>query len=231
VLTRRNRLFMMLAPAAALAAAIIVVSATRGGSATVGKRVKPTAVASMLAGIPQSGLVLGRASAPVTLVEFADLQCPFCGEWERGTFPTIVRKYVRTGKVKIEFRGLHFIGSDSETALRAALAARSQDKLWNVVVNLYERQGTENTGWVTNDLLKQVGDSIPGLDTNRMLAETSSPSVDATIKQTDSLARQIGVDSTPSFFAGRSDGKLSAVKLTSLSPAGIEPTLDKLLAE
>src|SRR5579884_2308188 len=175
---------MMLAPSAALATAIIVVSATRGGSATSGKRIQPNAVARLLGGIPQKGLVLGRSSAPVTLVEFADPQCPFCGEWERGALPTIVRKYVRPGKVKIEFRGLHFLGRDSETALRAALAARAQGKLWNVVVNLYERQGTENTGWVTKDLLREIGDSIRGLDTNKLLDDMSSPAVDAAIKQT-----------------------------------------------
>jgi len=221
---------MMLAPAAALAAAIIVVSATRGGSQPSGKRIQPNAVARLLGGIPQQGLVLGRASAPVTLVEFADLQCPFCGEWERGALPTIVRKYVRTGKVKIEFRGLHFLGPDSETALRAALAARAQGKLWNVVVDLYERQGTENTGWVTKDLLRQVGDSVHGLDTSTMLRDMSSPAVEAAIKQTDTLAREIGVSGTPTFFAGPSTGKLSFVKVSSLGPQGIEPTLDKLLA-
>ena len=49
---------------------------------------------------------LGSPDAPVTLVEYADLQCPFCAEWARGTFPAIVDEYVRPGQVRIEFRGL-----------------------------------------------------------------------------------------------------------------------------
>lgn len=230
-MSRRNRILAIALPAVALAAAVIALTAFAGDdSGTKTKRVAPNGVATLLAGIPQSGLVLGRPSAPVTLVEFADLQCPYCGEWARGTLPTIVRRYVRPGKVKIEFRGLHFVGPDSETALRTVLAARSQRRLWNVVENLYERQGTENAGWVTRDLLREVGDSIPGLDTDRLLADSDSPAVDAAIRQNDSLAQEIGVKGTPTFYAGPSNGKLSFVKLGSLGPEGIEPTLQKLLA-
>jgi protein-disulfide isomerase len=227
---KRDRLLMLLVPAALLAAAIIAVIVFGSGGGSSGKRVPPNAVSRMLDGIPQHGLVLGSPSAPVTLVEFADLQCPFCGDWERGTLPTIVRKYVRPGKVKIEFRGLHFIGPDSEKALRAVLAAKPQNKLWDLLENLYEKQGTENSGWVTDDLIKRLAGSVPGLDVQRLLAERDSKAVTTEIAQNDQLANSIGVSGTPTFFAGRSNGKLAQVPLTSLKPAGIEPTLDKLLA-
>src|SRR5215213_761101 len=59
-----------------------------------------TAGTKLLAGIPQSSTLLGRPTAPVTLVEYADLQCPFCREFATETVPVLVREYVRTGKVR-----------------------------------------------------------------------------------------------------------------------------------
>ena len=86
--------------------------------------------AEMLAGIPQSGIYLGNPSAPVRLVEFADLQCPFCREYTLQTLPQLVQDYVRSGKVRMEFRDLAFLGKDSVTAGRhAAAAARAEQAL------------------------------------------------------------------------------------------------------
>ena len=79
-------------------------------------------------GIPQDGLSLGDPDAPVTLVEFADLQCPFCAEWAREALPVYVDDYVRTGQMRIEFRPLTFIGNESESAAEIAIAAGEQDK-------------------------------------------------------------------------------------------------------
>jgi protein-disulfide isomerase len=226
---RRDRLVLLVVPAVTLAVVIILVSVLGGGHKRT-KVIPPNQVARLLDGIPQHDLELGSPNAPVTLVEFADLQCPFCGNWERQTLPVLVRKYVRPGKVKIQFRGLHFLGPDSETALRAVLAAGTQNKLWQVLENLYERQGQENSGWVTEELLRQVGDAVPGLDAKRMLAESGSLPIAKQVKETTQLAQAIGVNSTPTFFAARRGAKLDRVQLRSLDPAGIEPTLDRLLA-
>jgi protein-disulfide isomerase len=99
---------------------------------------------ALFRGIPQDGIVLGSPHAPVTLVEYADLQCPDCAQWARDAFPTIVKEYVRAGRVRIVFRGLSFIGADSDAALRAALAAGQQARLWDVVHGLFVQQGAEN---------------------------------------------------------------------------------------
>ena len=74
-------------------------------------------------GIPQHGNVLGYASAPVTMVEYVDLQCPYCRAFETEVMPTMIRRYVRTGKLKVEARPLAFIGPDSERG-RARAASR-----------------------------------------------------------------------------------------------------------
>lgn len=185
---------------------------------------------TLLAGIPQEGVALGRRDAPVTLVEFADLQCPFCAEWSRAAFPEIVRDYVRPGQVRIVFRGMAFIGPDSDEALRFALAAGGQGKLWNVTHLLYENQGGENEGWVSGDLLEAVGRAVPGLDVERTRAETSASAVDAELAAAAETAAEMGVRGTPSFALGPTGGPLRLVTLDGLDAPALRPALDALLA-
>ena len=176
-------------------------------------------VARMFRGIPQNGAALGSPTAPVTIHEFADPQCPYCGMWERDALPAIVSRYVRPGKVRIVFDGMDFLGTDSSTALRTAFAAGSQNHLWNVVALLYENQGEENTGWVTEPLLRGVGGAVPGLDTERMLADRNSAAVDNAVAGASSLAQQMGVQSTPSFAVGPRGGQMQLVDADGLTTA------------
>ena len=114
----RKSLYLTAIAVAATAAAILIavsVTSSRSGSGQRGAG-DPSGVgetAALLRGIPQHGTTLGSPNAPVRLVEYADLQCVYCGAWARDVFPTLVRRYVRTGKVQLEFRGLAFVGNDS----------------------------------------------------------------------------------------------------------------------
>lgn len=184
--------------------------------------------AALLKGIPQHLNVLGKSTAPVTMIEFADLQCPYCREYTVDAFPAIVDKYVRDGKVKLVFSGMHFIGPDSETALRAIYAAGLQGHFWDFLDLLYKSQGAENSGWVTNDLLESVGASIPGFDTKRMFADMQGPEVTAGLAAADGQAQKAGVNSTPTFFAGPTGQTLQHLNVTALTPDAFTPTLDQL---
>jgi protein-disulfide isomerase len=184
---------------------------------------------ALLAGIPQRGIALGRPDAPVTLVEFADFQCPYCAAWSRDALSELVRDYVRPGKVRIVFRGLAFLGPDSHEALRFALAAGRQGKLWNVAHLLYESQGKENAGWVTDDLLGAVGRAVPGLEVERALTERSRPEIDAGIAAGEAAATEHGVRGTPSFAVGRTGAALRPVALESLDAHALRPVLESLL--
>jgi protein-disulfide isomerase len=230
---RRTLVLGSLAVAAVTAGALVVVFSLRSGAAA-----SPPAtltgvakVASMLRGVPQHGTTLGSPSAPVTLMEFADPQCPYCGMWERDALPAIVARYVRPGKVRIEFEGMAFLGAGSETALRTALAASGQNRFWNVLALLYENQGVENTGWVTDSLLRTIGGAVPGLDTERMLADRNSTGVDDAVARASSMVELMNVNETPSFAVGPTGGQLSLVSVPSLDAAGIEPALDAALAQ
>jgi protein-disulfide isomerase len=217
--------------AALVAAVVVVVFALGSKSSPPASVTVPGAagVEALLHGIPQHGTTLGSPKAPVTLVEFADLQCPYCGVWAREALPTIVTRYVRSGKVQLVFEGMAFVGADSVTALRTAFAAGRQNKFWNVLELLYDNQGTENAGWVTDSLLRSIGAAVPGLDTERMLADQGSTAVDQMIAQADSVARSAHVNSTPSFAVGRTGGQLQLVEVSNLSASPISRAVDAAL--
>jgi len=232
----RRRLALVAAAAGALAGAALVAALALGTGG--GSPAKPSAaplgtrrVAAMLRGVPQNGTQLGSARAPVTLVEFADPQCPYCAEWARQALPAIVRDYVRPGKVRVVFSGMHFVGPQSQTALRTALAAAAQHRFWNVIELLYENQGVENTGWVTESLLRSIGESVPGLQTQRMLDARDSAEVSRLLAEGDALAQRAGVSSTPTFALGRTGSPLRFVTVASLAASGIEPQIDAVLKQ
>jgi protein-disulfide isomerase len=224
----RARFLLVLAAAGLLAAALVGASLLGApGGATAAK---PAAAGPRaFAGIPQAGAALGSPDAPVTLVEYADLQCPYCATWAAQTMPTLVDEYVRTGKLRIVFRGLAFIGPDSDKALRAAIAAGRHDRLWDIVDGLYRQQGAENAGWVTDDLIDEVA-THSGLEGDRLRAAVGADWIAAERARADRAAQAAGVTGTPSFQLGRTGGRLELVQLRSLGPEGLVPAIDALLA-
>ena len=186
------------------------------------------ATAALFKGIPQRLNQLGKAGAKVTMVEFADPQCPYCRQFALDALPAIVKEYVRTGKVKLIFFGIEIIGPNSEPGLRAIYAAGLQGKLWNYSDLLYKSQGAENSGWITDTLLRHVGDSIPGFDTEEMMVDRSSSTVDAALAASSQQASNAHVNQTPTFFAGPTGGRLQQIAVTSLTPDAFRPTLDSL---
>lgn len=141
-----------------------------------------------------------------------------------------MRAYVRPGKLRIEFRGLRFLGSDSERALRAALAAGRQGGFWNVVDLLYLNQGAEGSGWVTDGLLRTVGTEVRGLDVERMLTERKDPGLESSMEAAERAAERDGVTGTPSFELGRTGGTMGPLDLSSLDFESLRPEIEALLA-
>jgi protein-disulfide isomerase len=229
-----RRTYVVVAVVAILAAATLIIASVfsaRGGESSAPQKVFGDDTAALLDGIPQKGSVVGRPDAPVTLVEFADIQCPYCAQWSQQAFPEIVQDYVRVGKVRLVFNGLSFIGPDSEQALRFAFAAGEQGKLWNTVHLLYANQGSENSGWVTDELLRGIGAAIAGFRTEDAFDAASSSRTEKKLAAAEALARRLEVHRTPSFAAGRTGEDLSLLEVESLDADGLRPFLDELLAE
>jgi protein-disulfide isomerase len=203
-------------------------SATGTQGTTAEKARGAAATAALFKGIPQRLNQVGNPNAKVTMVEFADPQCPYCRQFALDALPAIVRDYVRTGKVKLVYFGIEIIGPNSEPGLRALYAAGLQGKLWNFSDLLYKSQGAENSGWITDALLRQIGNSIPGFDTQKMMADRQSSEVATALTASSQQASNARVSQTPPFFAGPTGGRLRQIPVTSLTPAAFRPTLDSL---
>jgi protein-disulfide isomerase len=232
---RRGRLRTMMGLLVAAAVLVAVAVAVSSGSsapangANGGRLVGTSFSKNLFAGIPQKGITIGNPRAPIRLVEFADLQCPYCDEYTLQALPTLVTDYVRTGEVQMQFENLSFIGPGSVAAGRVAAAASQQNKLWNFVDLLYLNQGEENSGYVTPTYLQRLLEAVPALNVRQALAASQSPAASAALSSATQLASQSGISATPSFLIGRAGGPLRQLQPSSLTPGPFQAAINGLL--
>jgi protein-disulfide isomerase len=162
----------------------------------------PLSIASL---IQQGSYVKGDADAPVTLIEFADFQCPFCGRFARQTAPVIDKEYVETGKVSMVFKHFPLRGPDSILASIASQCAGEQSKFWEYHDILYENQGAENSGWASKDRLKAFASEI-GLDRQQFDSCLDGEKYKSIVDRDLALVEELDLQTTPSFLILRSDG-------------------------
>ena len=187
-------------------------------------------VQSLLKGIPQHANVLGNPKAPTTLVEYIDLQCPYCQQFETQAMPTLIKLYVRSGKAKIEMRPIAFIGPDSQLGRLAAIAAARQNKMFNFAELLYVNQGVENSGWLNESLISSAAASIPGVNVPQLLSEHGSTTSKNSAAAFDRLSNKDAVSATPTILVGKSGGSVRRVSLSSPSDAqSVAAALDRAL--
>jgi protein-disulfide isomerase len=218
--------------AAVLAVALILVASTGSSSKpTTSVSTDPSGSpgpTSLFAGIPQSGDTVGKASAPVTMFVFEDPQCPYCQQWNLDTLPSVVDQFVRTGKLKLTYRGIAIIGPNSIKGLRAVFAAGEQDKLWNFSEALYELQGQENSGWITDEAILSAAKSA-GADGAAILAASPSKTVTARLAQANSEAETYQVQGTPTFLLEQPPALPQQLNVTSLEPGPFTAELQSAL--
>jgi protein-disulfide isomerase len=148
---------------------------------------------------PAEGRTKGLATAPVTIIEYADLQCPNCAMFARTTEREIERQYIETGKVRLEFRHFPFLGKESWRAAEALECAGEQGKLWQYRDALYASQAGENRGAFSDKNLRAIADRA-GLDGAALATCLDSGRYRDRV-QADKLAGEAaGVEGTPTFF-------------------------------
>ena len=156
--------------------------------------------------IKQGASYQGSTSAPVTLIDFSDLQCHLCNRFVKATEPLINSSYVQTGKVAFVFLHLPNRGFDSFPAALAAVCTSDQGKFWQYHNVLYKNQGPIDSGWANKDNLKKFASEIPGLDLPMFNSCFDSQKYKPLVENDLTLAHSLGFTQTPSFIIVKSDG-------------------------
>ena len=193
---------------------LLLVSGPRGGvgaSPTAARLRLQRRVAALFAGIPQHGVSLGNPKAPVTLQVFVDLEDHNDGtSWFDQALPPILKKFVRTNIVRLEFRSFKTDTLNPNPFMMqqtSAMAAGSQDLLWNYATTFVNEQGAEFTNYVTEDFLRGIARQVPELNLAKW-EQSRNDAAEKTVVTDDSAAREAGFHDTPAFRIGLTGGKL-----------------------
>jgi protein-disulfide isomerase len=156
------------------------------------------------AGVPQGVSAtgeptLGSPQARVTIDEFGDFQCPYCGEFVRETEPQIIARYVATGKARIVWHTMAFIGPESALAGRAAWCAQQRGKFWDYFAVLYQHQDGENTGTFNTARLERWAGDL-GMDRAAFGDCLVNPRSLDGVETGTREAQQSGITATPGFL-------------------------------
>jgi protein-disulfide isomerase len=179
---------------------IIIVAGSGSSSGGDAKNVSHTTeVEKMLTGIPQQKLVLGKASAPTTLIMYGDLQCPICKQYIEEILPEVIATDVKKGEVKLVYRDFIIICEESIPAGEAALAAGEQGKGWSFVQLFYRNQGEERSGYVTEEFIESIAEGAGVADMGKFNEERKSGKFKKQVEETTSQAGKLGFTGTPSF--------------------------------
>lgn len=219
--TSENKSFMV--PGSIILAGIVIAAAViysnggfnRGGGGAAPGGGSPAGNQAGIGNAPVSAPVedgddpsLGDPQAPVTMVEFSDFQCPFCGRFFSESEQKIIDKYVKTGKVRFVYRDFAFLGPESEYAAVAAECANAQGKFWDFHNYLFNHQSGENQGAFAKDKLKGFAKAL-GLNTSQFSSCLDADKSIGEARKDGEDGRAIGFDGTPSFVIGKTPLKIS----------------------
>lgn len=173
-----------------------------------------------------SGPVLGRADAPVTMVEFTDLECPFCRQFHLTAFQDIKKNYIDTGKVR--FVTYDFPLGFHPNAKSSAVAARCG--------------GEQGKFWELRDALSRNSDKLSpqsvlghaaglGLDMKKFQACVDSNKFEADLQKDIETAMAARVDGTPMFIIGRTNSTEDGWRISGAMPFAVFESRIKQLLE
>lgn len=160
------------------------------------KKLTEADVAKMIA---DGAAVLGTADAKVTVVEFGDFQCPYCGKYFKEVLPVIQEKFIDTNKVRFVYMNFAFLGEESKSAAQAAKCAQDQGMFWEYHDELYANQQGENMGAFSVENLKKFALKLK-LNSDEFNQCLDSKKYEKTITEEVAFGRTFGVKGTPATF-------------------------------
>ncbi len=193
-------------------------------------------VDATFAGVPQRGVLLGDPDAPVTMQFLADPECPQARQFAVQLLPQLVRRWVRNGKLRIEY-----LGEPAETIWPkvferqqvAVLAAGKQGRLWQYLEYFYHYQGPEFHRYAENWFLTAMARETRGLDMDRWEHDRHHffLSLAGEVRRFREIGFRDGVHATPAFFVGPTGGRLEPLlHFTLTEPLAFEAAFREALA-
>jgi protein-disulfide isomerase len=236
--TRRMRMLGGVVVLAVAIVAVVIAISVSGNKAPKPVKVHSAAsiadvaaVSSLLAGIPQSGETLGSPSAPVTITEYADLECPACdafalptnrntsdGTPGSGYLDQLIKQYVRPGKAKIVYRSFETASGNGPNASMwpqqqaSAYAAGLQNKAWYYIELFYYEQQSETSAYVTPAFLKGIAEQVPGLNVSSWTANNQSSSLESQVSNDNATANSRGFQYTPTIVIRGPKGEANPIQ-------------------
>ncbi len=156
--------------------------------------------------IEEGSPYFGSSSAPITIIDFSDLQCPLCKRHVDNTEPQINSTYVQDGKVAYVFKHLANRGIDSFPAALAAQCTNDQGKFWEYHNILFMNQGPIDSGWANSENLQKFATQIPGMNMTQFDTCVEGKKYEEFIRADMDLANSLELTATPSFIISNSDG-------------------------
>lgn len=153
-------------------------------------------------------VILGDPKAPVTFIEYADYQCPFCEKFHSDTGVKVRDQYIRMGKVRMVFRNFPFLDqapggqNESHLAAEAAECAKDQGKFWafhDALFDFKAKDTDENSGNLNRDLFQKIARDL-GLNTVDFLNCFDAHKYAGKIEADIASGQAYGVESTPTVF-------------------------------
>lgn len=186
----------------------------------------PAAQAALLE-VKGRDVILGDPNAKVTIIEYGDYQCPFCARHFTQAEPLIKENYVKTGKARLIYRNLAFLGPESVEAAEAAECAKDQQKFWAFHDALYTREAKdaiEHNGNLNKELFLAVAEEV-GMDSAAFTACYDANTYAAAVQQELEEARAGEITATPMFFVN------SELVRGAVPYAQFEQAIERILAQ
>ena len=236
---RRRRLYTLGgALGAAIAALIVIIIVSSSGGKGTAPKTSPAAVALVkrqLAGIPESGNVLGNPNAKVTITEYGDLVCPVCASFALTSEADLIAAEVKTGVAKLVYRGFETASgtannSEYVNTQVAARAAGLQHRAWFYILLAYQVQPqtingapAETVSYINSAYLQGLAAKVPGLNLAQWQANLVNNKLKAAVNADGQAALAAGATGTPTIIV---QGPKGTVK----DPNAV-PTLAQLQAD
>ena len=136
-------------------------------------------------------IIAGNPKGDITIVEFFDYSCPYCKKVKED----VSNLLKQDGNIRLVLKEFPILSQDSENAARAAIAAMAQGKYWDLHLQL---MGAED---LSEESILASAKSV-GIDIARLRKDMNDPKVQKRLKETQDLAKTLGIDATPTFFVG-----------------------------